>query len=358
VAYAALREQYPNVTRAEWPVEERVRRLGAHRARSLDIGATHEHAEAATQFLFDLQLRGLREHATQHDVWLVADVPAFVADDSSDVWAHPDLFLLDEDLRAAARAGAPPEQRLPGGAVWPVAPHDWEAHASTGFEWWMRRLRHDARGAHVLRLDHARSFADWWHLPPRAGYGDQGRWDIGPGAAFVDRIIEGIGEVELFADFAGIETQDLAELRVDAPLAEARVLARGLDQGDESPNLPTAWSSEDVAYTGDARTGTIAAWTRSALLVAADGAGDRLSFALRVLGASEPSDLPRAAIEAVMSSPARIALVPLGDWLGLEGGDHLTSSRAWLAPADAFSSGELAAELAAVAARTHRTSDA
>jgi 4-alpha-glucanotransferase len=356
VACTAVREQYPGVPRSDWPVEDRVRRLGAHRARSLDIGATHEHVEAATQFLFDLQLRRLYEHATRHDVWLVADVPAFVADDSSDVWAHADLFLLDDEQRLAARAGSPPEPHAPAGEVWQVAPHDWETQAAHGYDWWLRRLRHETERAHILHLDHARTFADWWRLPPRAGYGDQGRWDIGPGARFLDAISG--GTVEVVVDDHGQVTDELAELRSAAPLPTARVLTRGLDEGGASLDLPPAWTSSDVGYTGDARTGTMAGWTRSALLVASTGSDDRLSFALRFLGAGEPGELPRAAIEAVMASPARIAMVPFGDWLGLEGASHDPRSRSWVAPSEAFTNGALVEELVATSSRTRRGADA
>lgn len=354
VAVTALREEYPGVPRSEWPAEERVRRLGAHRARSLEIGATHEHPEAVVQFLLDSQLRRLHAHARLHDVWLVADLPAWVSDDATDPWAHPELFRLDDAQRPAARAGWPPSAEHPAGVVWNAPGYDWQAHAATGFEWWRRRVRRAVASADVVRLDQARTFAEWWSVPPRAAYAEQGGWEPGPGSALVGALREEARSAELVLDDGGDETGTLQELRTSSGAASARVIVRGFDQGGASPHLPTSWSGTEVAYTGDPTSGTVAAWAAMATrAAAADDTDRRLAFALRFTGAAEPGELPRAAVESLLRSGARLAIVPFGDWLGADGATLAPGDRRWVLPASTFDD-QFATELAATAARTGR----
>jgi 4-alpha-glucanotransferase len=359
VAFTALREQYPNVERSQWPIEDRVRRLGAHRARSLEIGATHEHPEAAVQFLFDLQVRRLHEHAQRHDVWLMGDAPIYVGDDSADVWAHPDLFLLDDELRPSVRTGAPPDAMDPGGQVWPMPAYDWAANKASGYEWWMRRLQRGFEVSDVLRIDHFRAFADWWSVPPNAAFGEQGHWELGPGTAFFDVLRDRLGELELVVEDLGAETAPLAKLRIDTGLPQMRVLVQGFDEGGASAHLPTAWSGNEAAYTDTHDFDTIAGWAAAAERDAERGDGERLAFALRFTGASEPSELPRASIETVMRSNARFAIVPLQDWLGLGSDARMNvpgtaeGNWRWVAPEAAFGE-QLAVEMAATAARGER----
>ncbi|MCW2924103.1 MAG: 4-alpha-glucanotransferase, partial [Thermoleophilia bacterium] len=360
VAFTATRDQYPGVARADWPVEDRVRRLGAHRARSLDIGATHQHPEAAVQFLFDEQLRRLHAHARLHDVWLMGDAPIYVGDDSADVWAHPELFLLDGEQRARVQTGAPPDALDPGGQVWPMPAYDWAANAASGYEWWIRRLRHEFSVADVLRIDHFRGFADWWSVPPRAAYGEQGWWEPGPGAAFFEAVDRALGEVQMVVEDLGVRTEALEQLCAATGLPPMRVLVQGFGEGGASAHLPTAWSGNEAAYTATHDFDTVRGWATAAMDAARDHPSDeRLSFALRFTGAREPRELPRASIEAVMRSSARYAMVPLQDWLGLGSESRMNvpgtaiGNWRWTAPAGAFTDA-LADELLAVSRRTGR----
>jgi 4-alpha-glucanotransferase len=364
VAFQALREQYPGVPREQWPVEDRVRRLGAHRVRSLDIGATHQHPEAAVQFLFDRQLRALHAYASARDVWLMGDAPIYVGDDSADVWAHPQLFLLDGEHRARVRTGAPPDAMDPRGQVWPMPAYDWAANEAAGWEWWLRRLRREFDAAHVVRIDHFRAFADWWAVPPRAAFSEQGRWEPGPGRAFFDAVGEALGPLELVIEDLGAETEPLRRLRQETGLPQMRVLVQGFDEGGASAHLPTSWTGNEAAYTDTHDYDTVRGWAESAARsAAADDTDRRLEFALRFTGASAPPELPRAAIESVMHSSARYAIVPLQDWLALGSEARMNvpgtadGNWRWLAPAAAFDD-QLADELAATAARAGRSSDA
>lgn len=360
VAFTALREQYPGVPRAQWPVEDRTRRLGAHRVRSLDYGATHQHPEAAIQFLFDRQLRALHLHAAARDVWIMGDLPVYVGDDSADVWAHPELFLLDAELRPRVLTGTPPDATDPAGRVWRMPAYDWAASEASGHEWWLRRLHREFAAADVVRIGHSRAFADWWSVPPHAAFGEQGHWEPGPGSAFFEHVRRSLGDLELVVEDVGPETEPLRRLRAEVGLPQVRVLVQGFDEGGASVHLPTSWTGAEAAYTHTQDHDTIRGWADAAVRSAAEEPGDRrLEFALRFTGATEPADLPRASIETVLRSNARFAVVPLQDWLGL-GSDPRANSVGggrWIAPTAAFDD-ELAAELASAASRTGRTAGA
>lgn len=363
VAFTALREQYPGVPRADWPIGDRIRTIGAHRARTLEIGATHQHPEAAVQFLFDRQLRALHAYARTRDVWLMGDAPIYVGDDSADVWAHPHLFLLDDEHRARVRTGAPPDAMDPAGQIWPMPAYDWAANAVTDWEWWLRRLRHELETADVLRLDHFRAFADWWSVPAQAAYSEQGHWERGPGAAFFEAVRRELGELELVVEDLGMETAALRQLRAQTGLPQMRVLVQGLDEGGSSVHLPTAWTGNEVAYTHTHDFTTVRGWaTRAAASAAQSDVDRRLSFALRFTGASSPDDLPRAAIDTVMRSHARLAIAPLQDWLGLDDSARMNvpgtahGNWRWVAPAGVLND-RLAAELAATTAHAKRGRD-
>jgi 4-alpha-glucanotransferase len=364
VAFCAVREQYPGVPREQWPVEDRIKRVGAHRVRSLDIGATHQHPEAAVQFLFDRQLRGLHAHARSRDVWIMGDAPIYVGDDSADVWAHPQLFQLDPEHRALVRTGAPPDAMDPTGQVWPMPAYDWDANAASGWEWWLRRLRREFEAADVVRIDHFRAFADWWCVPPRAAFSEQGHWELGPGMAFFDAVARELGQLELVVEDLGAETEPLQRLRAQTGLPQMRVLVQGFDEGGASAHLPTAWTGNEAAYTDTHDYDTVAGWASAAGRSHESDISDRrLEFALRFTGASAVEELPRAAIDSVLHSSARFAVAPLQDWLGL-GSEHRMNvpgtahgNWRWLAPPDAFSE-QLASELATTTARSGRSADA
>jgi 4-alpha-glucanotransferase len=364
VAFTALREQYPGVARTEWPVGDRTRKLGAHRARSLEFGATHQHPEAAVQFLFDRQLRALHAHARMRDVWIMGDAPIYVGDDSADVWAHPHLFRLDDEHRPSVRTGAPPDAMDPAGQIWPMPAYDWDANAASDWEWWLRRLRREFESADVVRIDHFRAFADWWSVPPRAAFSEQGHWEPGPGMAFFDAVRRELGELEFVIEDLGMDTLPLQQLRAKTGLPQMRVLVQGLDEGGASPHLPTSWTGSEAAYTDTHDYDTVRGWADAAAAAAARDEHDRrLQFALRFTGASEPAELPRAAIETVMQSSARLAIVPLQDWLGLGSESRMNvpgtaeGNWRWIAPAGVFDE-QLASELAATTARSNRAGNA
>ena len=136
------------------------------------------------QFLLFRQAARLKQHAQARGVRMIGDLPFFVSPDSSDVWANPELFLLDEQRRPRVVAGVPPDYFSAQGQLWGNPVYDWDALRRTGYRWWIDRLRALLAHVDIIRLDHFRAFAAAWHVPAGAPTAQTGRWVPGPGAEF------------------------------------------------------------------------------------------------------------------------------------------------------------------------------
>ena len=211
------------------------------------------------QFLFDRQWSALRKFAAEQGVRVIGDAPIFVSGDSADVWAHPDLFLLDCDRRPAAVAGVPPDYFSPTGQHWGNPLYDWARMAETGYAWWVARLRRAFAQVDLIRLDHFRGFAAGWHIPAGDKTAANGRWVPGPGADLFDRLVGEFGQLPLIAEDLGLITPDVHALRERYGLPGMRVVQFALG-GPDNPYWPHNYESNTVAYTGTHDNDTSAGW--------------------------------------------------------------------------------------------------
>src|SRR5437867_3358762 len=179
--FRALKAHYRGVDFLDWP-EPLVRRHPTALARvRLDLAAQIDQSRFA-QFLLFRQGKRLKDYASERGIRLIGDLPFFVSLDSSDVWANPEWFQLDDRLRPRFVAGVPPDYFSAQGQLWGNPVYDWEALRRTGYRWCLDRLK--ALLAHVdaIRLDHFRAFAAAWHVPAGAPTAQAGQWVPGPGA--------------------------------------------------------------------------------------------------------------------------------------------------------------------------------
>jgi 4-alpha-glucanotransferase len=260
------------------------------------------------QFLFFRQWHRVREAARARGVGLIGDLPIYVAHDSADVWAHPDLFDLDASGHPRHVAGCPPDYFCPTGQRWGNPLYRWERMAADGYRWWVERLRGNLELTDRVRLDHFRGVAGYWQVPASEPTAIHGRWVQGPGAALLAALREGVGELPLIAEDLGVITPDVEVLRDAAGLPGMRVLHFAFGDADSS-HLPHNHERRSVVYTGTHDNDTTVGW------FAKLSAGER-GRVLDYLGGDgmEPHwDLVRAAYTSV----AELAVVPLQDVLGL-----------------------------------------
>jgi len=265
------------------------------------------------QFLLFRQGDRLKEHAHAKGVRLIGDLPFFVSPDSSDVWANPELFLLDNHHRPRFVAGVPPDYFSAEGQLWGNPVYDWEVLRRTGYRWCIDRMR--ALLAHVdaIRLDHFRAYAASWHVPAAAPTALAGQWVSGPGAEFFIAVQKELGILPFIAEDLGVITPDVSALRDQVHIPGMRVLQFAFDGNPENPYLPEHYVHNAVVYTGTHDNNTTRGWFEDL----SDQQRQRVWTYLNRAGGDSREVAP-ALMEMAWSSAAALAMAPLQDLLNLE----------------------------------------
>jgi 4-alpha-glucanotransferase len=305
--FAALKDRYGGRPWIEW--DESVRRRDPE---AIDA-ATRELADELarhrrSQFAFARGWAEIRACAAARGVAILGDVPMYPALDSADVWAHPDLFDLDSDLRPNSIAGVPPDYFSSTGQLWGTPVFRWDRLAETGYAWWIARLEHQLALHDMLRLDHFRGFASYWAVPADAATAQAGAWRPGPGEALFAAARAALGELSFVAEDLGLITADVTALRKSLGFPGMRILQFAFD-GDDGEYLPHNFTRDAVVYTGTHDNDTSRGWFASL----ADGSKRR---ALDYVGGSG-DEIAWSLVRAAMTSVADLAIVPLQDLLDL-----------------------------------------
>jgi 4-alpha-glucanotransferase len=195
------------------------------------------HGAYYLQFLLFRQAEQIKNYARTKGVGLIGDLPFFVSPDSSDVWANPELFLLDEQRRPRFVAGVPPDYFSANGQLWGNPVYNWDALRSTGYRWSIDRLRALLSHVDVIRLDHFRGFAAAWHVPAGAPTAQSGQWSPGPGASFLHAVQKELGRLPFIAEDLGQITPDVQALRDQFQVPGTRVLQFAFDGHRDNPYL-------------------------------------------------------------------------------------------------------------------------
>jgi len=311
--FRALKAKYHGAYYLEWPAELVQRRPDAL-AEALRELATQVDQVRFAQFLLFRQADRFKEHAHAEGVGLIGDLPFFVSADSSDVWANPEFFLLDEQRRPRFVAGVPPDYFSAQGQLWGNPVYNWDALRATGYRWCLDRLRALLAHVDVIRLDHFRGFTAAWHVPAGAQTAQSGHWVPGPGASFFQAVQTELGHLPFIAEDLGLITPDVPALRDQFQMPGTRVLQFAFDGHADNPYLPHNFVPNSVVYTGTHDNATTREWYEQL----PDYQRQNLwSYLKRAPGGSIEAapELMRLA----WSSPAALAIAPLQDLLNLGG---------------------------------------
>lgn len=262
------------------------------------------------QFLFTKQWMELKAYANEKGISIVGDLPIYVALDSADTWANPELFQLDEDGTPLAVAGCPPDAFSATGQLWGNPLYRWDYHKQTGYDWWMKRISFCFKWYDILRIDHFRGFESYYSIP----YGDEtaefGHWEKGPDFDFFRVMKEKLGKKAVIAEDLGYLTPAVLKMVKRTGYPGMKVLQFAFDPREASDYLPHNYGSNSVVYTGTHDNQTTAGWVDEI------GRPD-LAFAKKYLNVKKKKDVPDALIRAALSSVADTAVIPIQDWLGL-----------------------------------------
>jgi 4-alpha-glucanotransferase len=307
--FMALKDAYGGRPWPEWDREIAARQPAAlaHRRSQLAAGIRlHTYG----QFLFFRQWMALKRYANKRGVRLIGDAPIFVAHDSADCWARPELFYLQADGRPSVVAGVPPDYFSATGQLWGNPLYRWDVQAATGYAWWIARLRTVLSLVDVLRLDHFRGFSAYWQVPATARTAEKGSWERGPGAALFAAAQEALGSLPIIAEDLGVITPDVETLRDHFGFPGMKILQFAFGSGADNPYLPHNYTRSCVVYTGTHDNDTTTGWFASATEKVR-------AHTLGYTGAHGKEDVVWALVRLALASAADTAVVPLQDLLGL-----------------------------------------
>jgi len=267
------------------------------------------------QFLFDLQWRKFRQYARDKGVSLFGDMPIYISLDSSDAWAHPEILLIDEFGRPSHVAGVPPDYFSADGQLWGNPLYDWKYHESTGYQWWIERLQHAASQMDLVRIDHFRGFESFWAVPYGAETARGGEWLPGPGDALFDAMKTALGGLPIVAEDLGVITPEVDALRNRHHIPGMKVLQFLV--GDPAFDV-AGIVSNCVCYTGTHDNDTTLGWFNGGkddTRTEEEIAENRVNALKATAGSAETIHLDM--IRLAFSTKARLAVVPMQDYLGL-----------------------------------------
>jgi len=262
------------------------------------------------QYLFATQWIELKGYANSKGIDIIGDIPIYVAFDSADTWARPELFQLDENNLPTDVAGCPPDAFSATGQLWGNPLYKWDYHKKTGYEWWMKRLAHCFDLYDVVRIDHFRGFDEYYAIPYGSPNAIIGEWRKGPGIDLFDTMKKVLGKRRVIAEDLGFLTPSVIKLVQKTGFPGMKILQFAFDPREESDYLPHNYTKNCIVYTGTHDNETTLAWYNQL------SRKDR-AFAKKYMNIKTNKDITWEFIRGALASVSDTAIIPMQDYLGL-----------------------------------------
>ena len=309
--YMAIKDSLNGISWIEWPTELKNREKAAL-AEKREKLAKEVGFYCFQQFCFFKQWTALKAYANAKGVEMIGDIPIYVAFDSADAWAQPELFQFDKENIPIGVAGCPPDAFSATGQLWGNPLYDWEYHKKTGYAWWTRRMANCMKLYDVVRIDHFRGFDEYYSIP----YGDKtaefGHWEKGPGMELFRALEKNLGKLDVIAEDLGLLTDSVIEMVEESGFPGMKVLQFAFDENEDSPYLTHRYERNCIVYTGTHDNETTRGWFRNL------SQHDR-NFARAYIGCEGKHETAAvwSMIRAAMSSVADRCVIPVQDYLCL-----------------------------------------
>ncbi len=312
--FMAVKDRFDGKPWTEWAEDIRLRYPNAIEYYQTELYYDIEFQQYL-QFKFFEQWYQLKSYANGKGIQIIGDIPIYVAMDSSDAWAHPELFQLDEKNVPTAVAGCPPDGFSATGQLWGNPLYRWDYHKRTGYSWWLSRLWYCFNLYNVVRIDHFRGFDEYYAIPYGSESAITGHWEKGPGIDLFRCVEQNLGWHEVIAEDLGYVTDSVRELVKNSGFPGMKVLEFAFDSRDTGAAgdyLPHNYTENCVAYTGTHDNETIIGWF--------DSISDEERTAARNYlcnNTTAKKNLHKPFIGLVMRSKAKTCIIPMQDYLGL-----------------------------------------
>lgn len=262
------------------------------------------------QYLFFKQWHDLKRYANRNGVKIMGDMPIYVAMDSSDIWASPENFELDEKKLPIHVAGVPPDYFSSDGQLWGNPLYNWKYMENGGFDWWKKRIKAASKLYDILRIDHFIGMVRYYAVPAGETTAREGKWRRGPGLKLLEAIMEDAGDMTIIAEDLGVVTQQVKNVLRKLQISGIRVIQFAFCSDKRNPHLPHNIREENVYYTGTHDNDTILGWWRNVSEYEKEAAR-------MYLGMLDEKNICFAMIEEALASRANLVIVPMQDFLEL-----------------------------------------
>lgn len=306
--FLALRTEFNQQCWNQWPEHFKERDAKAIKEASRRL-KTQIECIKFEQYVFSRQWLELKTYANQQGVFLFGDIPIFVSYDSSDVWAHRDVFKLDESGEMSVVTGVPPDYFSKTGQRWGNPHYNWSHLKKTGFHWWVDRMETQLELFDIIRIDHFRGLEAAWEIPANEDTAINGLWAKAPGKALLNAIKSAHGTIPLVAEDLGIITPEVEALRDEFDLPGMKILQFAFGGSPDNPYLPDNYEKNCVVYTGTHDNDTTLGWLQGI-------SNDEKNYIYNYLG-NPAMPLHCALIHAALASVANLAVIPMQDILEL-----------------------------------------
>ncbi len=306
--FMALKDHHEGKPWLEWSVQIKRRESDAlkrySRHLSKEVGFYR-----FLQFIFYHQWLELKSYANVNNVQIIGDIPLYVALDSADAWANPELFDFDETMTPRTVAGVPPDYFSATGQLWGNPIYDWKHLEQNNFQWWIDRIQANFLLYDILRIDHFRGLAAYWAVLYGEKTAINGKWIDAPGYAMLKAVYKKLGEKPIIAENLGVITPDVEEMREAFNMPGMKILQFAFDSGEENEFIPHTYDKNSVVYTGTHDNNTTLGWYHDSSEQDKQNVRDYFCF--------DDNDPAWSFIRLAWSTVSNVAIVPMQDILRL-----------------------------------------
>ncbi len=314
--FMAIKEHFGFIAWNEWDRDIAMREAGAVTRYKELLHADVEYNKFL-QYVFFKQWVSLKEYANKSGIEIIGDLPLFISNDSSDAWALPQLFEIDETGSPLKVAGVPPDYFSETGQFWGNPHYRWDAMKADDYKWWRDRFNILLKLVDIVRIDHFRGFESYWEIPGDEKTAVNGKWVLGPGVDFFSTIRSYMGELPIIAEDLGFITREVMELKDSFNFPGMKILQFTFGKGAEERFLPHNYEENSIVYTGTHDNDTTIGWLRKSLLEQPEAVEEMKAY-LGIEFEIADEEFCWTLIETAYKSKSRTAIIPLQDILGLD----------------------------------------
>ena len=264
------------------------------------------------QCLFYNQWFKLKKYANDNGIKIIGDTPIYSAYDSSEVWAHPENFYLDENKTPIEVSGCPPDGYSPDGQLWGNPLYNYDYIKKNDFKYFIDKFSHLSKLYDVIRIDHFRGFDSYFAIPYGSPNARNGHWLSAPGIELFTKIREKLKDTEIIVEDLGFITESVRNLLSFTGYPGMKVMEFGFNSNDRwnTEYLPHSYPENSVAFLGTHDNDTFIGWLHSL------NDNDR-NYAKEYLDLKFDGYDHYRALTALYESKANLTMTTIQDLLGI-----------------------------------------